>query len=65
MSEMLEGQLSSELNFEWQRAEAIGSGQLPHLHHELIRFWLREDQFAANREEIVAFGQLISSPMGI
>jgi hypothetical protein len=62
---VLERQFSSELNFERQRTESISARQLPDLHDELICFWLREDQFATNGEEVVAFGQLILSPLGI
>jgi hypothetical protein len=59
MSEMLKRKFPRELNFERQRTKSIGPGQLPHFHNELFDFWLREDQFATNREEVIPLRKLI------
>ena len=57
MPQVLEGQLTFDLQLEGQRPAAIGTGLLAHLHHQLTGFGFGEDQFTANGEVIVPLGQ--------
>ena len=57
VTQVFQGKLTLDLEFEGKRSLAIGAGLLPHLHHHFAGFWLGEDQFASNREEVITLRQ--------
>ena len=57
VTQVFQGKLTLDLEFEGKRSLAVGAGLLPHLHHHFAGFWLGEDQFASNREEVITLRQ--------
>ena len=59
VAQVLQGNLTAQLELERHRTVAVGAGLLPHLDHQIPGLWAGEDQLAANGEVVVALGQLV------
>ena len=61
VTQVFEGKLSLDLEFEGKRTVAVGTSLLPHLHHHFAGFRLGEDQLASNGEVVVTLRQGVGS----
>jgi hypothetical protein len=59
MAQVLEGDLTAQLQLEGGGTAAVSSRLLPHLHHKVAGFRTGEDQLSPHGEIVVAFRESI------
>ena len=57
VTQVFEGKLSLDLDFEGKRTVAVCTGLLPHFHNHFASFRLGEDQLPSNGKEVVTLRQ--------